>query len=295
MPNTICLFGYNDDFNRWDVLYFTRVQTLKTGSRYDLYIENGTQKNFYRAFSFFTYSDHFALSFFKLYGDLITQEDGVDMSVFEKIPRIRYHNMPVIEGHENGEAIFDSALKIFGPRLENFVVALYEKGDGNEKVADLWGVELSKHFKSKVLTQSRPNIISFFFPNHIIYLEGYKIYAHESPNVRNWCICINTDINSEGIIVHERRNATLKGKKFYNYEINDINKSQRFCRIIRFIGLDKEFSFKRIDFFGIAIPVGHKVIELASLYTCPYPSKVDKYYAKETPKVEDKKSGQMKR
>ena len=100
MPNTICLFGYNDDFNRWDVLYFTRVQTLKTGSRYDLYIENGTQKNFYRAFSFFTYSDHFSLSFFKFYGDLIAQEDSVDMSVFEKTPKIHYHNMPVIERHE---------------------------------------------------------------------------------------------------------------------------------------------------------------------------------------------------
>lgn len=261
-PTTYCLYGYSATANRWDVILLGDYKKpFSPGETEINIVDSGIECNLYRAFCFYNYTEHLALSCFQLFGSLYEDDKYLDDSLFQRYPKISYDHHPVIEAHIKkgySTGILRAAMEYYGTKLTNFVQVFAVKENENILDESIWGVLYDRDFKIRKYDNTK--VISFYFPNHVVYIEGYTIKPGKDHTLKNWVIVtyLTDKPHYDGLIISQ----------FYNYEkfnenanvrfnVSSLNNSVRPCRIIRFIGLEKQVALKYLDFFGYAVPSEH--------------------------------------
>ena len=112
----------------------------------------------------------------------------------------------------------------------------------------------------------KPIFLCFYFPYHEVKITGYQIQPSHKNSITSWCIIGCKDNDDEGLILDHQNNCSLENvNSLYTFKTNDDYNDKSF-RIIRFVGLDGIISFKRLDFYGIAVPCPSKVITEKEIY-----------------------------
>lgn len=279
MLQNFYIYGYNSHVKRYDlILSHKSDKPLESMSTYNFSVNQENQQIFYRMFTFISYSGRFAISYIKLFGDVIKEEDNPPKEKAERSDySIKYNAMPYIEAFSSKKKIrglFETAVDIFGPTLKNFVKVKHHPGD-DVKYYDIWGAR-NQSYKSADIDDLIT--ISFYFINHEVYIDKYCIKSFYVRGIDYWCIigCINAD--DIGVILDHQCDKKLKNpNSYYCFEIDDYN--QRPFKIIRFIGLNGLFGFDSLDFIGKAVPSPRNVLsqeDIDKKYLLP--KKVEKMY-----------------
>lgn len=276
-PIYFSLYGYNNKTNRWKII-FNYPYSGKIG-RHLRYSHEIKDQCFYKVFQFISLSSPLSLSYLQLYGDVKNDETEMPNSVVKSVmTNIEYDETPLIEALDDPNqfcrGIFKKAMEIYGSDLRNFVSIYFHQFEDFQSY-DVWGAR-NECYKS--IVYNKPNSLDIHFLEHDIYIKGYQIRNHESPGISSWCVVGCEKPYDTGVVLDYRINAKLDDcNAYYSYEINENNDKP--FRTIRFIGLNRQYSFKSIDFYGIAKPGKSKPFtdeELGRSYY--YPSKVNELF-----------------
>lgn len=127
-PDQFYLFGYNTKLKRWDVLLEQLGQQLKGDSYYSFDIKEDCKAIPYRMFEFYSLTGTVSLSMIEFFGDLIEDNNPLPVEEARKaVTMIDYTTKPAIytsiekEDEKFTHGFLRNAMKIYGPRLKNFV------------------------------------------------------------------------------------------------------------------------------------------------------------------------------
>lgn len=263
-PDEFFLYGFNSRLKRWDAILDFHGERLKTGSLYNFPVRDDNQKIFYRVFRFSSLSK-VAIAYIKLFGDIMEESDaapedaarsGTSVVAYKTKPLI---NCPKTEKFTEG--MLRTAMKYYGPFLKEFV-KVTDKPDKSSKYYDIWNARNSAYCSEK---SDKPIFICFYFPYHEVSISAYHIQPAKKGSIKRWALLGCLSNQDEGTVLDHQDNSPLENKNsYYSFKLSAENESKKF-RILRFIGLEKDFQIQCLDFFGRATPCS-KVLTDSDIY-----------------------------
>lgn len=262
-PDNFFLYGYNSRLKRWDVISDFQGKRLEPASLYSFDIREDNKKIFYRMLRFSSLSK-VALAYIKLYGDAMEESDAPPEDVARSGgSEISYQKKPVFscpKTEKFTEGILRTAMKIYGPQLKGFV-AVTDKSDKSSKYYDIWNARNNSYSPEK---SDKPIFICFYFPYHEVSISAYHIQPTKKGSIKRWCLLGCNSNQEEGLILDHHDNSPLEDKNsFYSFKLSSAE--GKTFRILRFVGLEKDFSIQCLDFFGTAKPCA-KVLTDKDIY-----------------------------
>ena len=264
-PSEFFLYGYNSRLKRWDAILDFQGKRLEPAALYSFSVRDDNQKIFYRMLRFSSLSK-VALAYIKLFGDVMEEKDAPPEDVARSGSSvINYQKKPYLicpKTEKLTEGILRSAMKIYGPQLNGFVIVT-DKSDKSSKYYDLWNARNDPYCSEK---SDKPIFVCFYFPYHEVTISAYHIQPSKKGSIKRWCLIGSQTNQEEGVILDHHDNSPLEDKNcFYSYKLGAEFENKPF-RILRFVGLEKDFSIQCLDFFGKATPCPSKVLSDKDIY-----------------------------
>lgn len=258
-PEYFYLFGYNTKLKRWDVILKRNGLPLNCDSYYSFDINEKCQTIPYRMIQFYTVTGVVSLSMIELFGDLIDDESELPeeearkpVTEFNYTNKIAFSTCIEKEKEKFNHGFLTEAMKIYGPRLKNFV-NMHCHCLENSFFHEIWGSSNST-FISRSSNNVWDHTISFYFPYHEVFISGYHICSGDVDGINNWSIIGLTSCDDSGTIIDTQEFQHLRNEKsYYRYHTNEFENVS--FRVIRFVSYDYAFYFNCLDFFGMVRPV----------------------------------------